>query len=72
MSGKNIIEAAKERRDEEMITRLPSVSNADIIACDARYHRKKCYYRRYVNTKCTAKAMSAVVILEMILRSCCS
>jgi len=47
-----VLEAGKERRDEEMITRLLGVPNADLVACDARYHRKK----GYVNPKCNAQA----------------
>ena len=50
-----VLEAPTERRDEEMITRLLGVPNVDLVAYDARYHMKKCWYPRYLNAKCIAK-----------------
>ena len=31
------------------------VPNADIVACDASYHSKKCCYTRYINLKSIAQ-----------------
>ncbi len=39
----NILEAAEQRSDHEMLTRLHGVPNGDLVAVEARYHRQSVF-----------------------------
>ena len=40
--------AAERRKDTEMLTRLHGVPNGDLVAIEARYHRSKSCYLKYI------------------------
>ena len=44
-----LLEVAELREDEEMLLRLRGVPHGDLVAIEARYHRKKGCYTRYVS-----------------------
>ena len=44
-----VLEAAEKRNDTEMKTRLCGVPNRDLVACEARYHRKKNCLAHYID-----------------------
>jgi hypothetical protein len=44
-----VLQAAEARQDEDMMTRLQSVPNSDLVAIEARYHRKKSCYIKYIS-----------------------
>ena len=46
-----ILTAAYERGDTTMITRLHGVVNGDLVAVEARYHRKKNCVSTYINPR---------------------
>ena len=43
-----VLEAAKRRGDQHMLTRLDGVPNGDLVAVGARYHRQKACYAHYI------------------------
>lgn len=45
------VAAAKRRNDQTMLTRLFGVANGDLVAVEARYHRQKGCYPRYINDR---------------------
>lgn len=46
-----ILTAAQERNDIQMITRLRGVINGDLVAAEARYHRKRNCVSSYLNIR---------------------
>ena len=46
---KSILDAAKQKQDIEMINRLQGVPNGDLVAAEARYHRKKGCVPKYTD-----------------------
>lgn len=44
-----VLEAAKIKQDDDMLTRLQGVPNGDLVAVEARYHRQKSCYIKYVS-----------------------
>jgi hypothetical protein len=42
-----MVKAAEIRKDSNMLTRLQGVPNRDLVAVEARYHRKKACYVKY-------------------------
>lgn len=44
-----VLQAAKAKQDDDMITRLQGVPNGDLVAIEARYHRQKSCYINYVS-----------------------
>lgn len=46
-----MLEAAEMRDDQQMLARLHSLPNGDLVASDARYHRKKGCFPTYVNQR---------------------
>lgn len=45
------LEAAEQRCDVQMLIRLRGVANGDLVAIEARYHRKKNCFSSYVNLR---------------------
>jgi len=43
-----VLEAAERRKDTEMLLRLHGVPNGDLVAIEARYHRWKSCYLKYI------------------------
>lgn len=48
-----VLYAAEQRNDNVMLARLHGVPNGDLVAVEARYHRKKNCYSHYIDTKST-------------------
>ena len=48
---KKILHAAEKRNDQVMLMRLRSLPNGDLVASDARYHRKKGCIQSYTNER---------------------
>ena len=46
-----VLNAAEKRQDKEMMARLHGVANGDLVAIEARYHRKKNCYTHYIDPK---------------------
>lgn len=46
-----VLEAAMYRDDQVMLVRLSEVSNGDLVAIEARYHRKKNCYSSYIRPR---------------------
>ena len=55
INGENMFsklyESARERQDHEMIARLQSVPDGDLVGVQARYHRKSNCYTKYLYSK---------------------
>ena len=46
-----VLRAAEQRKDTEMLTRLHGVPNGDLVAIEARYHRLKSCYLKYIKVQ---------------------
>ena len=46
-----VLNAAEKHQDKEMMARLHGVANGDLVAIEARYHRKKNCYTHYIDPK---------------------
>jgi len=46
-----VLEAAKQRDDNEMLPRLLGVPHGDLVAIEAKYHRTKGCYSSYINAR---------------------
>ena len=46
-----ILTGAQQRQDMEMLLRLQGVPNGDLVAVEARYHRKKACVAKYTDTR---------------------
>ena len=46
-----MVSAAEKRGDQAMLTRLYGVANGDLVAVEARYHRKPSCYTHYISEK---------------------
>jgi hypothetical protein len=44
-----VLEAAERCKDQEMLARLHGVPNGDLVAVEARYHRTKGCYVKYID-----------------------
>ena len=53
-----VLRAAEQMHDIEMVTRLAGVSNGDLVALEARYHRTKTFYVHYVDEQNIAYKVS--------------
>ena len=46
-----VLEAARARQVDDMLTRLQGVPNCDLVAIEARYHRQKSCYIKYISPR---------------------
>lgn len=63
----NVLKGAEEKQDHKMITRLVGLANGDLVAVEARYHRTKNCYSKYIKIKDSAKENHAELIEDRIL-----
>ena len=61
-----ILETAEIRNDINMITRLRGVVNRDLVAVEARYHRKKNCVSSYINTRNIAAKQKSSTNIDII------
>ena len=47
-----VLRIARQCDDQEMVTRLTGIPNGDLVAVEARYHRKKACYLKYKKKLC--------------------
>ena len=46
-----VLRAVKQRSDDDMLARLRDVPNGDLVDVEARYHRTKSCYAKYVTER---------------------
>ncbi len=63
-----ILEAATERNDTEMLARLHGVPNSDLVAIEARYHRNKNCVPNYMYVKSTINDISITEYQNTLLK----
>ena len=62
-----ILEAAKQKQDTEIITRLQGVPNGDLVAVEARYHRAKNCIPKYTDPRRVAVTVKQAKLSDSYL-----
>ena len=62
-----ILEAAKQKQDKEIITRLQGVPNGDLVAVEARYHRTKNCIPKYTDLRRVAVTVKQAKLSDSYL-----